>query len=150
MDPRWRGGRGGGGREDGGGEEGKVRHRHTACAARPCRHIQRVVVPDAGCSSLSMAPSCRAWMGRRCSWREGGEASKMGSGGGRRHVGLWKKTMGAAGGKGVAVDAGRASGGGVRGEGGAAHEGGCARAEGGRESALAKRSTKFLSPPHTF
>jgi hypothetical protein len=72
----------------------------TASAARPCRHIQRVVVPDAGCSSPSRAPPCRAWMGRRRSWREGGEESEMGSGGGRRHVGLWKKTVGRQGKKG--------------------------------------------------
>jgi hypothetical protein len=110
----------------------------TASAARPCRHIQRVVVPDAGCSSPSRAPPCRAWMGRRRSWREGGEESEMGSGGGRRHVGLWKKTVGRQG-KRVAVDAGRASGGGVRGEGRDAREGGSAGAEGGRESAPRKK-----------
>jgi hypothetical protein len=63
---------------------------------------------------------------------------------------VMEKNRGGGRGKRVAVDAGRASGGGVRGEGGAAHEGGRARAEGGRESALAKRSTKFLSPLHTF
>jgi hypothetical protein len=73
----------------------------TASAARPCRPHSARLVPDAGCSSPSRASPCRAWIGRRCSWREGGEASEMGSGGGGRCVGLWKKPWGRLGKKGL-------------------------------------------------
>jgi hypothetical protein len=144
IEQRWiRTGGGGGAKAETEGRMAVVRKKGeaqgTASAARPCRHIQRVVVPDAGCSSPRRAPPCRAWMGRRRSWREGGEASEMGSGGGRRRVGLSEKTVGAAGEKRVGVDAGRASGGGVHGEGRDAREGGRAGAEGGRESAPRKK-----------